>query len=167
LVTLNLQKLKDSGAQNMIAPFVLYNLPDRDCDKPSYGRLPLGDDGENLYKKYIDDIKTAISTFPDITVALIIEPHALENMFTNVPWDANCSKAAPAHKTLIPYAVKTLALPNVAIYLDGGFSWTDFLGWKSGALGRWATLLAGIYKDSGSPAQLRGVRFPPSPFAAG
>jgi cellulase/cellobiase CelA1 len=162
LVTLNLQKLKDSGAQNMIAPFVVNSLPGRDCDKPSYGSLPIDNDGGNLYKEYIDDIKTAIPAFPDIAVTLIIEPHALENVFFDAPSDPTCSEAALEHRTLIPHAIKTLALPNVATYLDAGFSWAAPFGWSGALLGSWATLLAGIYKDSGSPEQLRGVGILPS-----
>jgi cellulose 1,4-beta-cellobiosidase len=162
-VSIYLQMIKDSGATDVIAPFVVYNLPDRDCAAfASNGELSIANGGEALYKQYIDDIKTAISAFPDIPVVLVIEPDALANLVTNMDVP-KCTGAASAYKTLTAYAAKTLALPNVVMYMDGGHS--GWLGWPAN-IGPAATLYGGIYKDAGSPSQLRGVSLPPTPSPA-
>jgi cellulose 1,4-beta-cellobiosidase len=98
--------LKDSGAPNMIAPFVVYNLPDRDCAATvSYRELRLANNGEQLYRDYIDTIQKSIKSFPDINVVLIIEPDALANVITNADIP-KCAEAASAYRSLVTYAVK-------------------------------------------------------------
>jgi cellulose 1,4-beta-cellobiosidase len=52
-------------------------------------------------------------------------------------------------------AIRALALPDVAVYLDGGesgaFGWPDYEGFA-------ATLLASVYAGALAAPQLRGVR---------
>lgn len=67
---------------------------------------------------------------------------------------AKCAKAHDAYLTLTNYAVTTLNLPNVAMYLDAGHA--GWLGWPANQ-GPAAQLYAGIYKDAGKPAALRGL----------
>lgn len=117
-----LQMIKAEGkSATHVAPFVVYDLPDRDCAAlASNGELALAEGGADRYKKeYIDVIRKTILDFPDISIVLIIEPDSLANMITNmgVP---KCAGAASAYKELTIYAVKQLALPNVTMYLDGG-----------------------------------------------
>ncbi|TGZ85611.1 hypothetical protein EX30DRAFT_337951 [Ascodesmis nigricans] len=151
-----LQLITDSGkASTHIAPFVVYNLPDRDCAAlASNGELALAAGGAQRYKtEYIDEIRAALLEFPDISIVLVIEPDSLANMVTNMGV-AKCAGAAEAYKELTVYAVKRLALPNVTMYLDGGHG--GWLGWPAN-LPEAAKIFAQIYKDAGAPSQLRGL----------
>jgi cellulose 1,4-beta-cellobiosidase len=91
---------------------------------------------------------------------MIIEPDAIANLVTNLNIQ-KCADAEKVHLSLVTYVIKTLALPNIALYLDGGNS--GWLGWPN-KINDAATRFTDIYKAAGSPAQLRGVRiFLPSP----
>ncbi|CCX31963.1 cellobiohydrolase II [Pyronema domesticum] len=150
-----LSSIKAAGTKNVIVPFVVYNLPDRDCAAAaSNGELSIANGGVAIYKtEYIDPIRAALLEFPDIPIALIIEPDSLANLVTNMGV-AKCSGAADTYKTLVAYAIKQLALPNVSMYLDGGHG--GWLGWPANLPGA-AQLFAQIRKDAGSPPQLRGL----------
>lgn len=52
------------------------------------------------------------------------------------------------------YAISTLNLPNVSMYLDAGHA--GWLGWSAN-IGPAADLFAEIYKGGGSPAAVRGL----------
>jgi cellulose 1,4-beta-cellobiosidase len=151
-----LQSVQDAGTTNVIVPFVVYDLPERDCAAAaSNGELSLADDGENRYKtEYIDVIYSTLVDFPGIPVALIIEPDSLANLVTN-SGVTKCANAADAYKTLTVYAVQKFAtLSNVVQYLDGGHG--GWLGWPANLPGA-AQLFAQIWKDAGSPSNLRGL----------
>jgi cellulose 1,4-beta-cellobiosidase len=145
--------IRDSGAKNVVAPFVVYNLPDRDCAAlASNGELSLANGGEALYRGYIQSIRDILVEYPEITVVLVIEPDSLGNMITNsaVP---KCQGAAAAYKSLTIHAIKQLSLPNVTMYVDGGHG--GWLGWPAN-LGPAAQMYGAIYKEAGSK-NLRGV----------
>ena len=55
-----------------------------------------------------------------------IEPDGLANLVTNMGVE-KCANAAQAYHESSVYAVSTLNMPNVAIYLDGGHA--GWLGW--------------------------------------
>jgi len=149
-----LQDITDAGTTGVIAPFVVYDLPERDCAAAaSNGELSLANNGTALYEEYINDIRAILLDFPKIPVVLIIEPDSLANLVTN-SGVAKCANAASAYKTLVPYAVKQLALPNVAMYLDGGHG--GWLGWSAN-IGPAAQLFGQMYTAAGSPSQLRGL----------
>lgn len=150
-----LQSVRDKGLKNVIVPFVVYDLPDRDCAAlASNGELSIANGGAAIYKaQYIDVIRATLLDFPEIPIALVIEPDSLANMVTNMGV-AKCSGAAETYKTLVVYAVQQLALPNVSMYLDGGHG--GWLGWPANLPGA-ATLFAQIRKSAGSPSQLRGL----------
>ncbi|KAH7007585.1 1, 4-beta cellobiohydrolase [Ilyonectria destructans] len=139
---------------NYAGQFVVYDLPERDCAAAaSNGEYSLDNDGANKYKNYINTIKTILQSYSDVRIILVIEPDSLANLVTNMNV-AKCAKAHDAYLTLTNYAVTTLNLPNVAMYLDAGHA--GWLGWPANQ-GPAAQLYAGIYKDAGKPAALRGL----------
>lgn len=138
----------------MVLLLVVYDLPERDCAAlASNGELSLANNGAALYRGYIDDIAAQIKAFPDVQFVLIIEPDSLANLVTNLNV-AKCAKAADAYKTLTQYAIKTLNLNNVVMYLDAGHA--GWLGWPDN-IAPAAKLFAQLYKDAGSPAAVRGL----------
>jgi cellulase/cellobiase CelA1 len=68
-----------------------------------------------LFKKY-----------PKTAISLIIEPDSLPNLVTNTGVAA-CQAAAAGYREGVAYALKSLNLPNVAMYLDAGHG--GWLGW--------------------------------------
>jgi cellulose 1,4-beta-cellobiosidase len=136
------------------AHFVVYDLPDRDCAAAaSNGEWAIANGGAANYKAYIDRIRQYLIAYSDIRTILVIEPDSLANMVTNMGV-AKCSGAASTYKELTVYALKQLNLPHVAMYLDAGHA--GWLGWPANIQPA-ATLFAGIYKDAGSPASVRGL----------
>jgi cellulose 1,4-beta-cellobiosidase len=81
------------------------------------------------------------------------EPDSLANLVTNLNV-AKCANAANAYKTLTTYAIKTLNLKNVIMYLDAGHA--GWLGWTAN-IGPAAELFGSLYKAAGSPAAVRGL----------
>ncbi|KAK4182365.1 family 6 putative glycoside hydrolase [Podospora australis] len=134
--------------------FVVYDLPDRDCAAAaSNGEWAIAQGGAANYKAYIDRIRQLLISYSDIRTILVIEPDSLANMVTNMNV-AKCAGAASTYKELTVYAMKQLNLPNVAMYLDAGHA--GWLGWPAN-IGPAADLFAGIYKDAGKPAAVRGL----------
>jgi len=148
-------KTKNAAGANLMATFVVYDLPDRDCAAlASNGELKLSANGANLYKtEYIDKIVAIIKKYPDIKVNLAIEPDSLANMITNMGVQ-KCANAASAYEELTVYALKALNLPNVDMYLDGGHA--GWLGWEAN-IAPAAKLYARVYKAAGSPRAVRGI----------
>ncbi|PSK48389.1 Proteasome activator complex subunit 4 [Elsinoe australis] len=146
----NIQK----AGSNTIGAFVVYNLPDRDCAAlASNGELSIANNGVALYRGYIDSIAAIIKKYPNVQIALTIEPDSLGNMVTNlnVP---KCANAATAYKDSITYAIKTLNFPNVKMYLDAGHA--GWLGWPAN-LQPAANIFAEVYNAAGKPAAVRGL----------
>jgi cellulose 1,4-beta-cellobiosidase len=67
---------------------------------------------------------------------------------------AKCARAAPYYESLTVYALKTLNLPNVDMYLDGGHA--GWLGWEAN-IAPAAKFYAKVYKAAGSPRGVRGI----------
>jgi cellulose 1,4-beta-cellobiosidase len=69
-------KTKNAAGAKLMATFVVYDLPDRDCAAlASNGELAIDKDGANIYKtEYIDKIAAIIKKYPDVKVNLAIEP---------------------------------------------------------------------------------------------
>ncbi|KAF3922251.1 Exoglucanase-6A [Dactylellina cionopaga] len=146
---------KRAGGSDQIGIFVVYDLPDRDCAAlASNGELSIANGGVTRYKsEYIDPMVAIFKKYPDVPVALIIEPDSVANMVTNMGV-AKCSNAKTSYEDCINYAVKALNLPNIAMYLDAGHA--GWLGWPDN-LTKSGPYFAGIYKTAGSPASFRGL----------
>lgn len=112
-----------------IGAIVVYDLPNRDCAAlASNGEFDLDDGGAEKYVGYIDGIREQLEQYPDVRVAMVIEPDSLANMVTNlhVP---KCAESEQAYRDGVAYALKTLDLPNVSTYMDAGHS--GWLGWPA------------------------------------
>ncbi|KAH7359758.1 cellobiohydrolase-like protein II precursor [Pyrenochaeta sp. MPI-SDFR-AT-0127] len=138
---------------NQIAALVIYDLPGRDCAaKASNGELAVGE--INVYKtQYIDPIVTILKKYPNTAIALVIEPDSLPNLVTNINLQT-CKDSASGYREGVAYALKQLNLPNVAMYIDAGHG--GWLGWNDN-LKPGAQELASVYKNAGSPKQVRGI----------
>ncbi|KAF2205237.1 1,4-beta cellobiohydrolase [Delitschia confertaspora ATCC 74209] len=145
---------KNKAGANLVLPLVVYDLPERDCAAlASNGELSLANNGSALYQDYINSIATQIKAFPDVQFILIIEPDSLANMVTNMNVQ-KCANAADAYKTLTAYALKTLNMANVVMYLDAGHA--GWLGWDAN-IGPAAKMYAEVYAAAGKPAAVRGL----------
>ncbi|PNS18474.1 Proteasome activator complex subunit 4 [Sphaceloma murrayae] len=151
----NIKKANAAGSNPpTIGAFVVYNLPDRDCAAlASNGELSIANNGVALYQGYIDSIAAIIKKYPDISIALVIEPDSLGNMITNMNVQ-KCANAATAYKQSIQYAMKTLNFSNVKMYLDAGHA--GWLGWPAN-LQPAANIFAEVYNAAGKPAAVRGL----------
>ncbi|KAF2446595.1 glycoside hydrolase family 6 protein [Karstenula rhodostoma CBS 690.94] len=138
---------------NQLAAFVIYDLPGRDCAaKASNGELAAGD--ISTYKsEYIDPIVAIFKKYPNTAIALVIEPDSLPNLVTNADKQA-CKDSASGYREGVAYALKQLNLPNIAMYIDAGHG--GWLGWNDN-LKPGAKELATVYKNAGSPKQVRGI----------
>ena len=67
--------------------------------------------------------------------------------------DPKCSAAADDYRNGVAYALETLNLPNVVMYVDAGHG--GWLGWDDKTQPG-AAEIANAYKAAGSPKQLRG-----------
>lgn len=81
------------------------------------------------------------------------EPDSLANMVTNLNV-AKCANAQSTYLSLTNYAITTLNLANVAMYLDAGHA--GWLGWPAN-IGPAAQLFAGVYNNASKPAAVRGL----------
>lgn len=71
-------------------------------------------------------IVAIIKKYPKVAISLIIEPDSLPNLVTNSNVAA-CQAAASGYRDGVAYALKSLNMPNVAMYLDAGHG--GWLGW--------------------------------------
>jgi cellulose 1,4-beta-cellobiosidase len=130
---------RQSG-QPVVTVFVLYDLPGRDCAATaSGGELPIGA-GEARYKTdFIDPIAAQFRDHPSARIAILLEPDSLGNLATNLSVP-RCAAAEQAYRHSIAYAVRTLSMPHVSIYLDAAHA--GWLGWD-----RNRTRIAHIFKE--------------------
>ncbi len=126
---------QQQGNTPIVATFVIYNLPGRDCHAlASNGELPLTAEGLQTYKtSYIDPIAEVFSDpkYADIRIVAIIEPDSLPNLVTNLS-DPKCAQANSTniYRDATRYALEKLhAIPNVYNYMDIGHS--GWLGWDN------------------------------------
>jgi len=138
---------------DQLAAFVIYDLPGRDCAaKASNGELAAGD--ISTYKtEYIDPIVAIFKKYPNTAIALVIEPDSLPNLVTNADLQT-CKDSASGYREGVAYALKSLNLPNIIMYVDAGHG--GWLGWNDN-LKPGAKELADVYKKAGSPKQVRGI----------
>ena len=149
-----LQPVLDDGVPcDHILGLVIYDLPGRDCAaKASNGELKVGE--LSKYKtQYIDVIAKILKAHPNTAFALVIEPDSLPNLVTNSDL-TTCKNSASGYREGVAYALKTLNLPNVIMYLDAGHG--GWLGWDAN-LKPGAQELAKAYSSAGKPKQFRGI----------
>ncbi|KAI0136248.1 glycoside hydrolase family 6 protein [Xylariales sp. AK1849] len=152
----NIAKFDDAVADvpcENILGLVIYDLPGRDCAaKASNGELAVGEI-ETYKTDYIDVIAARLKANPNTAFALIIEPDSLPNLVTNSDL-TTCQDSADGYREGVTYALETLNLPNVVMYIDAGHG--GWLGWDAN-LTPGAEEIAGVYKNASSPSQVRGV----------
>lgn len=140
--------------------FVVYNLPNRDCDaKNSKGEFccTTKPDGTCDYlapgncsfglaqyaKEFIDPIAAAIKKHSaTVPIAIVLEPSSLPNLATNLKNPACANTATTSSYTLgLPYAVHAFAAaaPKAGLYIDAAHG--AWLGWDDNAQA-YATLLS-------------------------
>ncbi|KAI1273876.1 1, 4-beta cellobiohydrolase [Xylaria sp. FL0933] len=147
-------KTANAGGAKNAGIFVVYDLPDRDCAAAaSNGEYSIADGGVDKYKAYIDAIVAVLKKYSDVKVILVIEPDSLANLVTNLSV-SKCANAKSAYLECTNYAITSLNLPNVAMYLDAGHA--GWLGWPAN-LSPAAQLFSQVYSDAGKPAALRGL----------
>ncbi|KAI0885514.1 glycoside hydrolase family 6 protein [Annulohypoxylon maeteangense] len=141
----------DVPCENILG-LVIYDLPGRDCAaKASNGELKYNE--LDRYKtEYVDPIVAKIKANPNTAFALLIEPDSLPNLVTNADKTA-CADSKTGYEEGVAYALKSLNLPNVVMYIDAGHG--GWLGWDAN-LKPGAEELAKVYKNAGSPKQVRG-----------
>jgi cellulose 1,4-beta-cellobiosidase len=147
-------KNKAGASSPYVGMFVVYDLPDRDCAAlASNGELSSANGGAAKYMSYIDSIAAIAKKYPDVKLNLIIEPDSIANLVTNTGV-AKCAAAADVYKSSVIYAMKTLNLPSIDMYLDGGHG--GWLGWPDN-MSKAAPLYASLYTQAGKPRAVRGI----------
>ncbi|MET0593136.1 MAG: glycoside hydrolase family 6 protein [Polyangiaceae bacterium] len=132
---------QNAAKEPVVTTIVVYDLPNRDCAaNASNGELSVDNGGEARYKaEYIDPIAAVLRAHPNQRIAAIVEPDSLPNLATNLSI-AKCAASDSAYRNSVAYAIKTLAMPNVAMYIDAAHA--GWLGWDNNR-----TKIAQIYKD--------------------
>jgi cellulose 1,4-beta-cellobiosidase len=118
-----------ASSQPVVAVFVLYDLPNRDCSAASSaGELSVESGGEGRYQRdYIDVIAKSFQAHPSVKIVGVVEPDSLANLATNLAV-AKCRASEAAYRNSIAYAIKVLSMPNVSLYLDAAHA--GWLGWN-------------------------------------
>jgi len=145
-----LAQAQTSGGQPVVAEFVIYDLPNRDCSAlASNGELLIAQDGLNRYKnEYITPIANIMAdpAYRSLRIVTVIEVDSLPNLVTNLSF-AKCAEAQStgAYVQGVQFALNKLhAIPNVYTYVDAAHS--GWLGWDSNfdpAVNIWATTVQG------------------------
>jgi cellulose 1,4-beta-cellobiosidase len=117
-----------AGGVPVVTVFAIYDLPGRDCNAASSaGELSPDASGEARYQHhFIDPIAAAFRAHRDQRIAIVLEPDSLANLVTNLP-NPRCAAVAEIYKRGIAYAIKTLSMPHVSVYLDAAHA--GWLGW--------------------------------------
>ena len=143
-----------AGGQPVVSVFVLYDLPNRDCNaKASAGELPATPEGEARYQRdYVDVVAAAFAAHPDQRIAVIMEPDSLANLVTNLE-NPTCQAAEGIYKRGIAYAITKLSLPNVFLYVDAAHA--GWLGWPRN-LAKSVPLYKQVLAMAGGADRVRG-----------
>ena len=147
-------KNKAGANPPILAPFVVYNLPDRDCAaKASNGEFSIADNGQANYYNYIDQIVAQVKQYPDVRVIAVIEPDSLANLVTNLNIQ-KCANAETTYKACVTYALQQLASVGVYMYMDAGHA--GWLGWPAN-LSPAAQLFTQVWSNAGKSPFIRGL----------
>jgi cellulose 1,4-beta-cellobiosidase len=148
------EKRQGTSDKPVLATFVVYDLPNRDCSaKASAGELELEQGGEGRYRaEFIDRIAEQFSAHPKLRIVAIVEPDSLGNLATNlgVP---KCAASEKAYRNSLAYAISKLSLPHVSLYLDAAHA--GWLGWD-GNRQRIAKIFKDVLVEAGGVEKIRG-----------
>jgi cellulose 1,4-beta-cellobiosidase len=153
--TLDLAAAQEKKAgKPVVTVFVAYDLPDRDCSAvASNGELTSEKGGEKRYQKeFVDKIAAQVKAHPKSRVVFVVEPDSLANIATNMSV-AKCAAAENVYKHSVAYAIKTLAMPNVSLYVDAAHA--GWLGW-SGNRTKIAKIYSDVLTEAGGADKIRG-----------
>src|SRR5688572_4767793 len=147
-------KQQAAGGEPLVPTFVVYNLPNRDCAAAgSRGELSVDKNGEALYQtQFIDVIAAAFKAHPNQKITVVLEPDSLANLVTNMAVPT-CAAAEQIYRRGMAYAIATLSLPNVYIYVDGAHA--GWLGWPKN-LPKGAQLFKEVLDMAGGADRIRG-----------
>jgi len=147
-------KQQAAGGPPLVPTFVVYNLPNRDCSAAgSRGELSVDKNGEALYQtQFIDVIAAAFKAHPNQKITVVLEPDSLGNLVTNMAVPT-CAAAEQIYRRGMAYAIATLSLPNVYIYVDGAHA--GWLGWPKN-LPKGAQLFKEVLDAAGGADRIRG-----------
>ncbi|MDP9000230.1 MAG: glycoside hydrolase family 6 protein [Myxococcota bacterium] len=142
------------GGTPVVTVFAIYDLPERDCAaSASNGELTIANGGEKKYEReFIDKIAAAFKAHPGQRIVAIVEPDSLANLATNMNIP-KCAAADPAYRHSIAYAVKTLSMPNVSLYLDAAHA--GWLGWSKNRE-KIAKIFSEVLTEAGGADKVRG-----------
>jgi hypothetical protein len=106
-------KQQTAAGQPVVPVFVVYDLPNRDCNaEASNGELSVKDGGEARYQKeYIDLIAAQFQAHASQRIVVVLEPDSLANIATNLGND-KCVTAEPVYRRAISYAIAKLRCPT-------------------------------------------------------
>jgi cellulose 1,4-beta-cellobiosidase len=139
-------------SRGKLAVLVLYDLPNRDCAAAaSAGELGPGD--ESRYRtEVVDPLAAQLRAHAGQRIAVVIEPDSLANLVTNQKVE-KCAKSDAIYRGSIAYAVQTLSMPHVSLYLDAGHA--GWLGWDEHRA-KIATLFKEVLDRAGGASKIRG-----------
>ncbi len=142
------------AADPALVVLALYDLPNRDCSAAaSEGELRVEGGGEDRYRtEFIDRIAALVRSHPSVRVVAIVEPDSLANVATNLD-HPRCAAAADVYERSIAYAIRTLTMPNVTLYLDAAHA--GWLGWE-GHRSKIARVFAEVFALAGGEGHVRG-----------
>jgi cellulose 1,4-beta-cellobiosidase len=143
-----------SGKAPVLTAFALYDLPDRDCSaKASAGDLASTSGGERRYEReVVDKVAAAFTAHGTSRIVVFLEPDSLANLATNMGL-AKCRDAERVYKSSLAYAIRTLAMPNVTLYLDAAHA--GWLGWTKNREG-FVRIVADVLSAAGGADKIRG-----------
>eukprot|EP01084_Bolivina_argentea_P144993 254271_1 len=113
---------------SFLVQFVIYDIPNRDCSEDdSNGDFICENETcnqaiDNYKSQFIDPISHQLERFPNLTIILVIEPHALYNIAINSDMQ-KCADSRQAYITGIAYALEKFAsikAENIYCYIAAG-----------------------------------------------
>jgi cellulose 1,4-beta-cellobiosidase len=145
---------QSAGDQPVVPVFVLYDLPGRDCNaEASAGELPISEAGEARYRRaFVDVVAAQLRARAQLHVAIVVEPDSLANLVTNLA-TPKCAAVEGIYRRGVAYAVSTLSLPNVSLYLDAAHG--GWLGWPKNLV-KAVDLYKEVLAMAGGPERIRG-----------
>jgi cellulose 1,4-beta-cellobiosidase len=148
------RKQQQASGKPTVSVLIVYDMPDRDCAaKASAGELKVAENGAARYRtEFIDRIAAYFKTYSDLPIVAIIEPDSLPNLATNMNLPS-CVGARQTYMESTAYAIQTLALPNVSLYLDAAHA--GWLGWD-GNREKAVQVFKKVLKMAGGVDMIRG-----------